>query len=196
MSARTSSRSSFAAAYMIAVVPSGPGALTSAPFARSFSVVARSLRSAASSNVDSAASTTEAAAMDTAMRFRMQNARCKRRDSRPITDVCILHSAFRITKFILDLRQNAAAVAELLHRDVVAIEQRHKQVGKARVLRILHVLTALDLAVRVAKDGRRQRIVVVLVAVAHVAAVQDRRVIQHGAAGFLRLREPLDELRE
>ena len=53
----------------------------------------------------------------------------------------------------------------------------------------------LDLAVRVTKDGGRQRIVVVLVAVAHVAAIQDRRVIQHGRR-FLRLRQPLDERRE
>ena len=95
-----------------------------------------------------------------------------------------------------DLRQEAAAVAELLDRDVVAIEQRHEQIGKARVLRVLQVLPALDPAVRVAKDRRRQRIVVVLVAVAHVAAEQDRRVIQHGAARFLRLRQPVDELRE
>ena len=49
------------------------------------------------------------------------------------------------------------------------------------------MLAALDLSVRMAQQSRRQRIVVVLVAVAHVAAEEDRGVIQHRAVAFLRL---------
>src|SRR4029077_3769500 len=93
----------------------------------------------------------------------------------------------------LDLREDAAAVAELLDRDVVAVEQRDEQIGEARILRILQMLAALDVSVRVAENLRRQRVVVVLVAVAHVAAEQNRRVIEDRAVGFLRLRQPIDE---
>src|SRR5215831_12997673 len=88
-----------------------------------------------------------------------------------------------------DLRKNAAAVAKLLDRNVVPVEQRDEQIGEARVLRILQMLTTLDTTVSVAENRGRQRVVVVPVAVAHVAAKQDRRMIQHAAVGFLRLGE-------
>jgi hypothetical protein len=59
ISARTSSRSSFDAAHISAVVPSGPGVLGLAPFASSCMAAARSPRSAASrSNAGSAAAAT------------------------------------------------------------------------------------------------------------------------------------------
>ncbi len=67
ISARTSSRSSFDAAHMIAVVPSGPGAFGFAPFASSCNAAARSPRSAASSSVASAAIAIELAATNIAI---------------------------------------------------------------------------------------------------------------------------------
>ena len=60
----------------------------------------------------------------------------------------------------------------------------------------LQVLPALDLAVALAQDHVGQRIVVVQVAVAHVAAVQDDRMIQQRAVAILRGRQLLDELGE
>ena len=58
------------------------------------------------------------------------------------------------------------------------------------------MLAALDAAVRVTEDRRRQRVVVVPVAVAHVAAEQNRRVVEHRPVGFLCLRQPFDKLRK
>src|SRR4029079_16634504 len=85
-------------------------------------------------------------------------------------------SHHRSNERMSDLRQDAAAVADLLDRDVVPVEQRQEQIGEARVLWIFQWLTALDPAVRVAQHGRRQRVVVVPVAVAHVAAEENRRM--------------------
>src|SRR5262245_2504746 len=116
---------------MIAVVPSGPGVFGFAPFVSSRVAAARSPRSAASSRVFSAANA--------------------------INDVAVRRAARTRKRRTLDLREDAATVPELLDRDVVPVEQRHEQIGEARVLRILQVLTALDLAVGVTEDRRRQR---------------------------------------
>src|SRR5262245_44461887 len=169
ISARTSSRSPLLDAHMIAVVPSGPGVFGFVPFESSCNTAARSFRSAASRRGFPAA---EAIETETTSPAIASHAR------------------------ISDLRQDSTAVSDLLHRDVIAIEQRDQQIRKARVLRVLHVLAAFDPAVRVAEDRRRQRIVVVLVAVAHVAAEEDRRVIEHCAGALLRLRQTIDELGE
>src|SRR5688572_8226771 len=200
ISARTSSRSSLAAAHITAVVPSGPGAFGSAPVARRRNAAARSPRSVASSNRFSAAVAIVAVRLDTATTaVKTYQGRLGPHVPAPAsaTDSARPRDERRVRQArTSDLREDAAAVANLLHRDVVAVEQRHEQIREARVLRILQVLAALDASVRVAEDGRRQRIVVVPVAVAHVAAEDDRRVVEHGAAALLRLRQPLDELRE
>src|SRR5690606_40028799 len=47
-----------------------------------------------------------------------------------------------------------------------------------------------------AQHRSRKRIVVVPVAVAHVAAVHDHRMIEHRAVSVRRVREPLDEAGE
>src|SRR6185295_12738613 len=152
-----------------------------APFASMPSTAARSPRSAASTIVSVAAdATTETEKMMTAA----AHVRLKADATKVATNV------------ISDLRENPTAVTQFFDRDVVAVEERDEQVREPRVLRILQVLAAFDLAVRVAEDRRRQRIVVVLVAVGHVAAEQDRRVIEHRAVRLRRLCEPLDELRE
>src|SRR5690349_10734126 len=160
MSARTSSRSSFDAAHMMAVVPSGPGVLGFAPLASSFSAAARSPRSAAASTESAWPA---ADATDT--------------DNRIARSTWGPALAGPDRSRISDLRQDAAAVAQLLDRDVVPVEQCDQQVREPRVLRVLHVLPAFDLPVGVAEDRRGQRIVVVPIAVAHVAAEEDRRVI-------------------
>jgi hypothetical protein len=58
------------------------------------------------------------------------------------------------------------------------------------------VLAALDAAVTLAEHDVRQRVVVVQVAVRHVAAVQDDRVVEQRAVAVLRVGQLLDELRE
>src|SRR5436190_1309600 len=155
MSARTSSRSSLAAAHMTAVVPSGPGVLGLAPLASKASTAVRSPFSAAARTGGSAAEATEA----------------ETRIAKSMGHLKVAPTS--VGQRTLDLRQDAAAVAQLLHRDVVAIEQCHEQIGEPRILRILQMLTTFDLAASMPEDCRRQRIVVVLVAVAHVAAEQN-----------------------
>src|SRR5262245_33304763 len=156
------------------VVPSGPGAFGLTPFSPSRrNAVARSPDSAASSKfVAAAAVASEIERTQTAVAESTQRAGAVR---------------------ILDLRENAAAVADRLHRNVVSIEDRLQQICKARILGILQMLSALDATVRMAKQSRRQRIVVMAIAVAHVAAEQNRGVIQHGAVSFFRRFDPLDE---
>ena len=58
------------------------------------------------------------------------------------------------------------------------------------------VLPTLDLAAPAAHDHRRQRELVVRVAVAHVASVQQDRVIQHRAVAVGHVGKLADELRE
>src|SRR4051812_39987257 len=174
---------------MTAVVPSAPGAFGFAPFESSRRTAARSPCSAASTTVSAAAWAIEGTATHSAT---IAGSRWRRPPGLPATaDLKV-----RTTSAMSNLRENAAAVPDLLDRDVVAVEQRHEQIGEARVLWILHVLPALDPAAGVAEDDGRQRVVVVLVAVAHVAAEHDRRVVEHGTVGFLRLGQPLHELRE
>src|SRR5262249_49650922 len=96
---------------------------------------------------------------------------------------------------ISDLRDSPAAIADLLHRNVISVEYRQQQVRETRVLRIFHVLAALDTAMCVAEQSSWERIVVVPVAVAHVAAEKNRGVIEHSAVGFRRLQQTLDEFR-
>ncbi len=93
----------------------------------------------------------------------------------------------------LDLRKTVDAVADGLHRDLIALEQRKEQFAVTRILGILQVLAALDLSVGVSQDRGRQRIVVVAIAVAHVAAKQNRGMIEHSAVGFFGGLDLLDE---
>src|SRR5688572_17678130 len=118
---------------MMAVVPSGPAAFGFAFWASNFSAVARSPASAASSSVGPAATAAEAAA------------------SKPASA-----TVRTVSLRILDLRIKTSAVPDGFHRDIVAIEQRHQQVGETGILRILQMLAALDLPVRMAEQSRRQ----------------------------------------
>ena len=64
-----------------------------------------------------------------------------------------------------------------------------------RVLLVVQVLVALD-AAATADQRLRQRIVVVRVAVGHVAAEQNDRMVEHRSVAFLHVLEALHELRE
>src|SRR5262245_19776900 len=101
---------------MIAVVPSGPGVFGFVPFDSNCSTAARSPRSAASRSVLAAAEAIEGAARDAATRFKMQNANCKSGETPRLCGFCMLPFAFCITPFILNLREDATAVSDLLHR--------------------------------------------------------------------------------
>jgi len=55
------------------------------------------------------------------------------------------------------------------------------------------VLATFNFSVGVSKDGGWQRIVVMAIAIAHVAAKKNRGMIQHRAVGFLGGFEFLDQ---
>ena len=165
ISARTSSRSSFAAAYMIAVVPSGPGVFGLAPLASRRSAAARSPRSAASSSAGSAGAS-------------------GRRRAEPNSDA---HRAEATENAMADSRRRIAQTSErrpplspsfstgmlLRSNSVTSRSAKRESCG------YFTCCPPLILPLRVTEDRRRQRVVVVLVAVAHVAAEEDRRVIEH-----------------
>src|SRR6185369_1812695 len=73
-------------------------------------------------------------------------------------------------RFISDLHR-ACAVPERLIRNPELLEHREQQVRQRGLLRHLDVPVALELAGRAARQNDWQRVVVVLVAVAHAAAV-------------------------
>ena len=80
-------------------------------------------------------------------------------------------------------------------RHARAVQHRDQDVRVRRVLRIVQVLATLD-AATTADQRLRQRIVVVGVAVGHVAAEQDDRMVEHRPVAVGHLVEALDELRE
>src|SRR5688572_1880678 len=82
------------------------------------------------------------------------------------------------TPSLLDARDLARAVADALHLEPSFVDDGEQQVRERRVLRQLEVLAAAELAVRAADQDVRQRIIVVPVAVAHVRAVHQQRVIE------------------
>ena len=77
--------------------------------------------------------------------------------------------AFCLLPFALDFldRNHAGAVAELLGRDAELVEHRQQQVRHRRVRRVPDVTPAFQRARCAAGQDDRQRIVIVLVAVAH-----------------------------
>src|SRR5262249_17546434 len=148
-----------------------------------FSAVARSPDSAASSNVALPA----AAALP---RSGKEHKRHKKHRSliRDTTSPLVLR--------ILDLRQRIGAVADRLDRNVVPFGQGQQKIGMTRILRILQMLAAFDASMRMAEDCRGQRIVIVTIAVTHVAAEQDRGMIENGSIRFLHRHQLLDESRK
>src|SRR5688500_11655636 len=141
-----------------AVVPSGSGALTSAPLATSARAVAKSLDLTASTSGGTAPAASANA-------------------SAAAVSMCPLH-----------LREDLRAVPERLFRHARAVQQGQQQVGQRRLVFVFEVLVAFEPAVAPAHDDRRQRELVVRVAVRHVAAVEHDRVVQHRplAIGHLR----------
>src|SRR5581483_12356275 len=77
-----------------------------------------------------------------------------------------------------NLRELAGAVADGLRRHSRTIEEREQHIRQGRVIGVTQMLPALELAAASAEQGGRQRELIVAVAVAHVAAVQNDRVIQ------------------
>src|SRR5688572_3795142 len=78
----------------------------------------------------------------------------------------------------LDLGQLTRAIAHLLDGYAGAQQQREQKVRERRAVGIDEMLLALDLACAAAEHEGRQRKLIVLVAVAHVAAVQEDRVVE------------------
>src|SRR5262245_34039014 len=81
----------------------------------------------------------------------------------------------------LQILQRASAVAERLLLHTHLGEHGDEQVGHRRVVLVLQVPSALHLPSRAADDEVRQREMIVGVAVAHVAAVEEQRVIEQRA---------------
>ena len=76
------------------------------------------------------------------------------------------------------------AVAEAVLMDAQFVEQRQHQVRHGRVRRKRQVAAAFQLAGSAARHHDGQRIVIVLIAVAHAAAVEDGRMIQQIAVAI------------
>src|SRR5678815_3698037 len=73
----------------------------------------------------------------------------------------------------LQVLQSSSAVAERFLFHAHLVEHRHEQVGHGRVVLVLQVTSALHLPSRATDDEIGQRVVIVSVAVAHVAAVEE-----------------------
>src|SRR5262245_36616532 len=81
----------------------------------------------------------------------------------------------------LQILQCPGAVAERLLLHAHFGEHGDEQVGHRRVVLVLQMPSALHLSSRAANHKVGQREVIVGVAVAHVAAVEEQRVIEQGA---------------
>src|SRR5580658_4834807 len=74
--------------------------------------------------------------------------------------------------------QLTGTVAKLVLINADLVEHTQKQIGHRRMLRELEVPAALQFARCATSQHDRQRIVIVLIRVAHAAAVKDHRMVQ------------------
>ena len=102
--------------------------------------------------------------------------------------------------FTIVLRSNtcdlARAVAEALHLQARLVEHREVQVRNRRAFGQIDLPAALELAGAAADEDVRQRIIGVHVAVGHVGAVEQHRVVEQRAFAVGCFRQLRDELRE
>src|SRR4030095_16718122 len=80
-------------------------------------------------------------------------------------------------------------ITKFFHRDSSPVEQSQQQVCKRRLIRNTNVLASFDPPHTTAKDGSWKRKMVMSVAIAHVAAENEDRMIQHGAVAVRHLRQ-------
>jgi len=86
---------------------------------------------------------------------------------------------------LLEFRQNAGAITEVLIGETRLRQRGRQQVGHGRVIRILEVAAALHFSAGSAGHEDRKRGVIVQVAVAHGAAVQNQGMIQQRSVAVL-----------
>src|SRR5450432_3444135 len=98
-------------------------------------------------------------------------------------------------EWIEQLAYFALAVGERIHANACALEQSQVQICKRSGLGITYVTAALELAGSTG-DKDRKVDVVMLVAVAHSAAVKVERVVEQRAVAFRNGLELLQEVRE
>src|SRR6266516_1867257 len=92
-----------------------------------------------------------------------------------------LHSTLVLQRKRLEqLLDLALAVCESVEMHPCHIEQRQVKIGQRRRFRILDVTPSLDPACSAAGDKDRQVYVVMLVGIAHAAAIQVGRMVQQG----------------
>src|SRR5262249_19406688 len=87
-------------------------------------------------------------------------------------------------------------VTQLVHRNAGSVEQRQQQIRQWRLIRNLDMLPAPEPAHASADHSGWQWEMVMRVAVAHVTAKQNDRMIQHGPVAIGHLREFRQEFRE
>src|SRR5688500_197302 len=92
--------------------------------------------------------------------------------------------------------ERLGAVADLVHRRAHLVEYGEQQVRHRRVRCVADVAVTLQPSRRAADEHDRQRVVVVLVAVAQAAAVQHHRVVEQVAVAVGRRLQPLEEVGE
>src|SRR5687768_6524361 len=102
----------------------------------------------------------------------------------------------RRARRILEPAALARTVANRLQRRVRPAKQRQQQVRERRAIGIPQMLAAAQLPAAAADDRQWQREVIVRIAIAHVAAVQDERAIENRTVAVRLRRERLNERRE
>src|SRR5262245_57584573 len=81
---------------------------------------------------------------------------------------------------ILDLREQLrTVVSDFLDWDSGPIHQCQQQIRERCLIWILQMLVPFDSSIAAADDGGRQRKMVMRIAVAHIAAIKEDRMIQH-----------------
>src|SRR5205809_4785638 len=119
-------------------------------------------------------------------------ARSRFRDSQSTQDACaprdrpspFCASLVLKRKRLEQLLDLALAVCESVEMHPCHIEQRQVKIGQRRRFRILDVTPSLDPACSAAGDKDRQVYVVMLVGIAHAAAIQVGRMVQQGTVAI------------
>ncbi len=92
--------------------------------------------------------------------------------------------------------EGARTVAVLLDRHTGPLQQRQQQVGKWLLVVELQVLIAFDGTGAVPQHDRRERKVIMIIAVRHVRAVQEDRVVEDAVLAVRLLGELAEEVRD
>src|SRR5581483_4931417 len=117
--------------------------------------------------------------------------------SAPRQDSASKENAARMRMWgLLNGLDHAGAITQALDLDPGLVQHGQQHVGHGSVIGLADMLAALHRPGAAAQNQRRQREMVMRVAVAHVAAVQNERMIEQGPIPVLDAVEFFEEFRE